>query len=264
MTVSDRSDTSRPSARPRHAVVVFLLFFRVVLEPCATHSVEHGPLPPEVTSSEAELEAPPDPNMKSVFLFPSAYTLPEGQITLDILSFHALGIRWGVTDRVQVNVGFRLVGLYAGATTRLLVTDSSAFSLDAGVSVPVTSIDGKYPVMFSAGPVYTMGDDDLSFTAGTLVLGITTKKGAVALPYLSLMKRTGRKAKLFIQITDGTAIGEIFGEDHKGDNYLFASPGVRLHGRKFSCDLALIVPLYYEKLDEHYWVAPFPSFSIRF
>ena len=206
---------------------------------------------------------PVDPNAHSSFLLPSAYTLEDDEVSMDILGLNMLGVRWGVTDRVQLNFGFRFLGLYAGATTKIFEGEKSAFSIEAGVGLPVAAINGKYHALWVVNPVYTIGDDDLSFTMGTAVGGIVTQEAVVAIPYASFMKRMSRKTKFFLQVTDVITMGGDF-DDHSGENYIFATPGIRIHGEKFSCDLGLLVPIYYDGLDDQYWVAPLPTFSIHF
>jgi len=71
MTASGRPDNPRRRAGGSPDALVCFLLLPLLLEPCAAPGSELGPPPQDMTNSEAGCEALPDPNMKSVFLFPS-------------------------------------------------------------------------------------------------------------------------------------------------------------------------------------------------
>lgn len=249
-------------------VVLFLfLLAMLVLPSTARGSTEvDGTGSSESTTGGGGVEPPlVDPSLHSAFLVPTAITLPRGTLSMEVLGIQTLGVRWGISNRIQLNLGFRLIGFYTGATVNLFRGRQSALSLEAGIGLPVTSFDGDYPAAWVANPVYSLGDDDLMFTVGTLAGGISARSGALLIPYANITKRIARKVKVFFQVNDGISLGPILGDDHDGAHYLFAVPGLRFHGKKLSCDLGLILPVYYEGMaDDPYFVVPFPSFSFRF
>jgi hypothetical protein len=108
------------------AIFLLLILFLIFLNSSdAAASLDEPASGEHNAQSEAAQSATPDPNRQSAFLFRSAHKLPKGEISMDILGFHALGVRWGAADRIQLNLGFRLIGMYAGTTVKIVETQNN-------------------------------------------------------------------------------------------------------------------------------------------
>ncbi len=242
---------------------VILLIFYLQLHYSSTVQGETITTDSPVKMAEEEIQEPKatDPNRHSAFLLPSAHTLSKGDVSMDIMGLYALGVRFGITDRIQLSLGFPWFSLYGEGRVKVWDKKNNIFSIGAGAGIPIIVEDAD--ILWLVNPVYTFGGDDLNLTLGAAVGGISSHEGVLAIPYISVMKRVNRKMKIFIQVADGIAGGDVFGEEHQGEHYIFAMPGIRVHGRKFSCDISVMMPVHFKDL-ESYFIVPLPTFSIHF